>query len=77
MLIYYAGDIGDRTFSTSGGLTEPLLRALGIRYWIMRDPGDAPEVIKRAQILAQDSRRPVALLLTKEGLGLRMPIKSL
>ena len=77
LLIYYAGDIGDRTFSTSGGLTEPLLRALGIRYWIMRDPGDAPEVIKRAQILAQDSRRPVALLLTKEGLGLRMPIKSL
>jgi sulfopyruvate decarboxylase subunit alpha len=77
LLIYYAGDMGDRTFSTSGSVTEPLLRALGIRYWIMRDPGDASEVIKRAQILAQDSRRPVALLLTKEVLGLRMPLKSL
>jgi hypothetical protein len=42
----------------------------------MRDPSDAPEVIKRAQILAQDSRRPVALLLTKEVLGLRVPLKS-
>jgi sulfopyruvate decarboxylase subunit alpha len=77
LLIYYAGDMGDRTFSTSGGTTEPLLQALGIRYWIMREPGEAPEVIKRAQILAQDSRRPVALLLTKDVLGLRVALKSL
>ena len=77
LLIYYAGDMGDRTFSTSGGMTEPLLQALGIRYWIMRDPDEAPEIIKRAQILAQDSRRPVALLLTKEVLGLRVALKSL
>src|ERR1700746_4032399 len=69
LLIYYAGDIGDRTFSTSGSMTEPVLLALGIRYYVMREPSDAPELIKRAQILAEDSRRPVALLLTKEGLG--------
>ena len=31
LLIYYAGDIGDRTFSTTGSMTEPVLRALGIR----------------------------------------------
>jgi sulfopyruvate decarboxylase subunit alpha len=76
LLIYYAGDLGDRTFSTSGSMTEPLLRALGIRYYVMRDAGEAPELIKRAQVLAQDSRRPVALLLTKEGLGLRVPLKA-
>src|SRR5215472_6467027 len=61
LLIYYAGDIGDRTFSTSGSMTEPMLRALGIRYYVMREVADAPELIKRAQILAEDSRRPVAL----------------
>jgi sulfopyruvate decarboxylase subunit alpha len=77
LLIYYAGDIGDRTFSTSGSMTEPVLQALGIRHYIMREPGDAPELIKRAQILAEDSRRPVALLLTKELLGRRASLKSL
>jgi sulfopyruvate decarboxylase subunit alpha len=77
LLIYYAGDIGDRTFSTSGSMTEPVLEALGIRYYIMRDTADAPEMIKRAQILAEDSKRPVALLLTKEALGRRAALRSL
>lgn len=77
LMIYYAGDIGDRTFSTSGSRTEPVLQALGIRYYVMRDPGDAPELIKRAQVLAEDSKRPVALLLTKEVLGRRTVLKSL
>jgi sulfopyruvate decarboxylase subunit alpha len=71
LLIYYAGDIGDRTFSTTGGMTEPVLHALGIRYYVMRGTLHAPELIKRAQILADDSKRPVALLLTKEVLGRR------
>jgi sulfopyruvate decarboxylase subunit alpha len=77
LFIYYAGDIGDRTFSTSGRLTEPVLQALGIRHYVMREPGDAPELINRAQILAEDSRCPVALLLTKESLGRRTSLKSL
>ena len=69
LLIYYAGDIGDRTFSTTGSMTEPLLRALGIRSYVLREPDQAKEAIKRAQILAEDSKRPVALLLTKEVSG--------
>ena len=77
LLIYYAGDVGDRTFSVSGSLTEPVLHALGIRYYTMRDTSDAPELIMRAQILAEDSKRPLALLLTKDVLGRRPPIKSL
>ena len=77
LLIYYAGDIGDRTFSTSGALTEPVLQALGIRYYIMRSTLDAPELIKRAQVLAEDSKRPIALLLTKEVLGRRPALQSL
>jgi sulfopyruvate decarboxylase subunit alpha len=71
LLIYYAGDIGDRTFSTTGSMTEPVLQALGVRYYVMRDTGGAPELIRRAEILADDSKRPVALLLTKEVLGRR------
>lgn len=71
LLIYYAGDVGDRTFSTTGSLTEPVLQALGIRYYLMRHNADAPELIRRAQILTEDSKRPVALLLTKEVLGRR------
>ena len=77
LLIYYAGDIGDRTFATTGSLTEPVLQALGIRYYIMRDIDDAPELIKRAQILAEDSKKPIALLMTKELLGRRSALKSL
>ena len=77
LLIYYAGDIGDRTFSTSGAMTEPVLQALGIRYYILRDSSDAAELIQRAQILAEDSKKPVALLLTKEALGRRPVLRSL
>jgi sulfopyruvate decarboxylase subunit alpha len=76
LLIYYAGDIGDRTFSTTGSMTEPVLQALGIRYYIVRDNADAAELIRRAQILAEDSKRPLALLLTKEALGRRPALRS-
>jgi sulfopyruvate decarboxylase subunit alpha len=77
LLIYYAGDIGDRTFSTSGAMTEPVLQALGIRYYTLRDPEDSAQLIQRAQILAEDSKRPVAILLTKEALGRRAVVASL
>jgi sulfopyruvate decarboxylase TPP-binding subunit len=76
LCIYYAGDIGDRTFSTTGSMTEPVLQALGIRYYTLRDSADAVELISRAQILAEDSKRPVALLLTKESLGHRPALRS-
>ena len=77
LLIYYAGDIGDRTFSTTGAMTEPVLQALGIRYYLMRDPADAAELIGRAQVMTEDAKRPVALLMTKEVLGRRALLNSL
>ena len=77
LLIYYAGDIGDRTFSTTGSMTEPVLQALGIRYYILRDPNDAVALIQRAQVSTEDAKRPVALLLTKESLGRRPALASL
>ena len=69
LMIYYAGDIGDEGFSTLGGVTEPVLRGLGIRYYVLRNLAEVEHTVKGATILATDSHRPVALLLTKAILG--------
>ena len=69
MLIYYAGDIGDRGFATVGSVTEPALQGLGIRTYILRRVEEAEQIIAGAQVLAEDSKRPVAVLLTKTALG--------
>ena len=73
LLIYYAGDVGDRHFSTTGAMTEPVLEALRIRTYILRQPDEAKVLIRRTQILTQDYKRPVAILLTKDVLGRRQP----
>ena len=65
LLIYYAGDFGDRGFATVGSVTEPVLDALGLRTYILRQPDEVEQTIRGAQILAEDSRRPVAILLTR------------
>ncbi|MGH7928138.1 MAG: thiamine pyrophosphate-binding protein [Candidatus Binatia bacterium] len=69
LLIYYAGDIGDRGFTTLGTVTEPVLRGMGIRYYILRRREEVDETLRGAQILADDSKKPVAVLLTKSVLG--------
>jgi sulfopyruvate decarboxylase subunit alpha len=69
MLIYYAGDIGDRGFTTLGAVTEPVLRAMGFRSYVLRRRGDIDETLRGAQILADDSKTPVAVLLTRSVLG--------
>jgi sulfopyruvate decarboxylase subunit alpha len=71
LLIYYAGDLGDEGFSMLGSVTEPVLRGLGIRYQVLRSPKEIRATIKGATTLAIDSRRPVAVLLTKDVLGMR------
>ncbi|HTN70321.1 MAG TPA: thiamine pyrophosphate-binding protein [Methylomirabilota bacterium] len=71
LLIYYAGDIGDRGFTTLGSVTEPVLHAMGIRAYVLRKTDDIDETLCGAQILADDSKRPVAVLLTKSVLGVK------
>ncbi len=71
LLIYYAGDIGDRGFTTLGSVTEPVLQALGIRSYLLRRIDECDEILRGAQILADDSKRPVAVLLTKSALGVK------
>jgi sulfopyruvate decarboxylase subunit alpha len=69
LLIYYAGDFGDRGFATVGSVTEPVLDALGIRTYVLRRIDEVGETLRGAQILAEDSKRPVAVLLTRSVLG--------
>lgn len=71
LLIYYAGDLGDEGFATLGSVTEPVLRGLGIRYYLLRKNEDIETTIEGAVTLAVDSRRPVAVLMTKDVLGMR------
>jgi len=71
MLIYYAGDIGDRGFTTLGSVTEPVLQAMGFRSFVLRREEEIDETLRGAQILADDSKRPVAVLLTKRVLGVQ------
>src|SRR4051812_30931112 len=65
LLIYYAGDIGDNAFHMVGLVTEPVLQGLGIKYVVMREPGKVKQEIAGAVTLANSSKRPVALLLTR------------
>ncbi|MBI4522206.1 MAG: sulfopyruvate decarboxylase [Deltaproteobacteria bacterium] len=69
LLIYYAGDLGDRGFTTLGSVTEPVLQGLGIRHYILRKTDEVETILRGAQILAEDSKKPVAVLLTKSVLG--------
>lgn len=71
LLIYYAGDLGDRGFTTLGSVTEPALQALGIRYAVLRETDTIDEILSGAQVLAEDSKKPVAVLLTKKVLGVK------
>jgi sulfopyruvate decarboxylase subunit alpha len=66
LLVYYAGDINTRFFSTVGQMTEPVLNALGIRYYVLREREPAKRIIAGAAVLAWDSRRPVAVLLNRD-----------
>lgn len=65
LLIYYAGDLGDNAFHMVGLVTEPVLQGLGIKYVVMRDPDKVKQEIAGAVTLANASKRPVALLLTR------------
>ena len=71
MLIYYAGDIGDRGFTTLGSVTEPVLQAMGFRTYVLRRREDVDEILIGAQMLADDSKKPVAVLLTKSVLAMQ------
>ncbi len=65
LLIYYAGDWGDNAFHMLGLVTEPVLQALDIKYRVLRDPNTLAQQIRGAVTVAEASKRPVALLVTR------------
>ena len=67
MLISYRGHFGERDpWQTQGGrFTEPVLKALAIPYDHLTEPADVEGQINEAQILAESSLTPVALLLSR------------
>jgi sulfopyruvate decarboxylase subunit alpha len=71
LIVYYAGDIGDRGFARVGTATVPVLEALGVRHYVLRNADEIDWTFRNAWILAEDSSRPVAVLLTKDVLGTR------
>jgi len=71
LLTYYVGDIGDRGFGRVGAVTIPVLEALGVRNFLLRRTEEIEWTFKNSWILADDSSRPVAVLLTKDVLGKR------
>jgi sulfopyruvate decarboxylase subunit alpha len=66
LVVYYAGDINTRYFSTVGDVTEPVLHALGIRYFVLRERSTVAQTIAGATVLTMDSRRPVAVLINRD-----------
>lgn len=65
LLVWYAGHLGDNAFMRLGEVTEPVLRALGIRYFILPDASAALQMVPEAAVLSRNASRPVAVLLTK------------
>src|SRR6516164_68097 len=63
MLISYRGHMGERDpWQTQGGMvTEPLLQALGIPIWRLKDPHDVARRLRDAQTLALAALSPVAV----------------
>ena len=68
MFISYRGSFGERDpWQTQGGnATEPLLRALGIPYFLLANADMVKKRIRQAQTLAESSLQPVAILLMRD-----------
>src|SRR6202011_2785378 len=48
---YYAGDINTRLFSYVGGVTEPVLNSLWLRYYVLRERDAVMRTIAGATVL--------------------------
>jgi len=68
MLISYRGEFGERDpwQTEGGGVTEAVLQALTIPVARLDAPGHVAARIRKAQVLAESSLKPVALLLCRD-----------
>src|SRR5919205_2064025 len=67
MFISHRGGFGEEHpwQTEGGGVTEHVLDALRIPYLMLDSPGHVAERMRQAQVLAEASLRPVALLLCR------------
>jgi sulfopyruvate decarboxylase subunit alpha len=65
LLVSYSGYFGEQNswIAHPGLATESALNALGVKYWILREPGEVSAILKAAHQLMHASKRPVAVLL--------------
>lgn len=65
LLILYAGARGDVSFPTLGQVTEPVLSALRIPFYIPATIAEVPDLIVGSIVQAYNAKKPVAVLLHK------------
>ena len=65
LLVLYAGTHNDMAFPMLGEVTEPVLDALGIPYYLLDDLGKVNDLIAGAVVQTYNAQRPVAILITK------------
>jgi sulfopyruvate decarboxylase subunit alpha len=67
MLMSYRGDVGDFTFYTAPcRYAEPVLKALGIGSYVLRDPEQIIPMIRDCSRTTFAQKMPVALLVAKQ-----------
>ena len=68
LLISYRGEFGERDpwQTQGGGVTEDVLRTLGIPYQMLDNPDHVASRVRKAQALAESALKPVALLLCRD-----------
>lgn len=65
LLVLYAGAVNDMSFPMLGLVTEPVLEALDIPYYVLTSLDEAPNLFAGAVVQAYNAQRPVAILLPK------------
>jgi sulfopyruvate decarboxylase subunit alpha len=65
LLVLYAGARGDMLFPMLGLVTEPVMSALRIPYYIPATIGEVPDLVAGAVVQAYNAKKPVAILLNK------------
>ena len=65
LLILYAGGRGDMSFPMLGQVTEQILGALGIPYYIPESIEQVSDLIADAVIQTYNAKKPVAIVLQK------------
>jgi len=65
LLVSYRGDVGDGNWnlSTLGRVTEPVIKALGLQYLIVRSPDEITDAIQKADRSASGTLLPTVVLL--------------